>query len=484
MIYYPQAAVTLGILWEDWDGKVNLQNDVYELICTPKALDVEINSYKEADTARVILDYKNFPFDPRSIRSLKITCHMADLGSLFDSSGRPNLISPVDVTQLSDQQREKFRQSLEENTVFAGFADESTIDLNDDTREITIECRDQTSLLIDHKNTRSVKDLNRPFFEIIRDVLDTYESTKHIEIEARPAELVSLTPSLAKVSPDINDSKKNVKPGETMWDYIVDLCNRVALVPFIELDKLVITEPRVLYKDSNRSLFTWGHNLKTLRFKRKMGRNKGINIEVRSMNYEEKKPISVKYPEDSPGGKAQTVPNIVDGENKPKVAPYHVFLLPNIVDTSILLKQAENIWNEMARQEMAGSLSTREMLICMERKDNDTKVDHMKITDIKMGTPLEIQVEPDDAKVLGTLQGKGVDAMRKYLVNRCYPTRVADALAQCFELMRKTVTPFYTTKARFSVKPQGFQADIEFINFIEIDENITGTAVPKGESLE
>jgi prophage tail gpP-like protein len=483
MIYYPQSAVTLGILWEDWDGKVNLTDEVYELVAVPKDLEIEINSYKEADTARITLDYKNFPFDPRSIRSLKVTCHIADLEKLFDAQGNPTVLSPVDVTQLTDQQREKFEQQLRENTVFAGFADESTMEFNDGAREIVIEARDQTSLLIDTKYPRTTTKLDQPFFDTIRSVLDTYESTQHIKIEARPASLITSTPIIASASSDINDATKNTKPGESMWDYIVDLCNRVALIPFIELDKLVITEPRILYTDSNRSLFTWGHNLRTLRFKRKLGRNKGINIEVRSLNELSKEVISVKYPEDSPGGKAQTIPHIVDGENKTKVAPYHVFLLKNIVNSDILLKQAENIWNEMARQEMEGSLSTKEMLICMEGKDERTKVDHMKITDVKMGTPIEVQIEAEDAKVLGTLEGRGVDAMRKYLVSRCYPTRVADAISQSYELMRKTATPYYTTKARLTVNQSGFQADIDFINFIEIDKNITGTAVPKGQSL-
>lgn len=487
-LFYPQSAVILDLLWEDW-GKANKTlGKNYPLILMPKQLEVNINNYKEADTAKIVLDYANFPFEPRSIRNIRVTCSMADMGRLFDAQGRPDFLSPNDITTLSETARENFMKKLDEATVFVGYADQTEIQFNDDNREVTLECRDQTSLLIDRKFPRKLLDLNKDLHTLIRQILDSSEETEPLKIEWRPDTLQASTPIIASVSPDINDAKKSIKRGESSWDVINDLCTRVALIPFIELDKLVITQPRLLFADSTRNLLSWGENLTGLNFKRRLGRDKGINVEVRSLNLKTKQVIKVKYPEDrldSHGlpGKAQTIKKISDGEVKEEPAPYHVFFVPNIVNTNVLLDRAEDIWNEMARQELEGSLTTKNMTLCSRKTIGGTTHTDFSTLHIRMGTPLDIQIEATDLAELGTLKGKGVGAMREYLTEKCYAPQVADALAKSFQLMREINTPFYTKNVRLSMNhSQGFSADIDFINFIELDKTLTGTAVPKSQS--
>lgn len=486
-IFYPQGAVILEILWEDFSKDKPTLNQSQPLIVQPKELTVEINNYKEADTAKFTIDYKNFPFEPRTIRNVKVTVSMTNQGELFDTKGRPSLLAPTDVTTLSPAAQKTFKNQLKEATVFIGYVDESEVDFNDDTREVKMECRDLTSLMIDRKAPRTLLDLTGDVFGIVRQILDSSDETSPIQIEVRPESLKDSTPTIAKISSTIDDKKKSPKNQETLWDVITDVCGRVALVPFMELDTLVITKPRLLFTNTTRRALVWGSNLRSLRFKRKLGRDKGINVEIRSLDPLSKTVRAVRYPEKSTGEngifsegveKPQSIKKVVEGEIKEETAPYHIFFVPDITDSSVLMDRAEDIWNEMARQELDGSLSTKEMLIC-----DKTASAEFNTLDIKMGTPIEIQIEPNDLAVLGTLKGKGIAAMRRYLVDQCYRPDVAQSLAESFDLMRKFATPFYTKKVSLKLSQSaGFSADIDFINFIELDPTVTGTTLPKGDS--
>lgn len=471
-VYYPQAACILEILWEDWStNKLDLTK-THLLVVQPKDITVEINNHKEADTCRFTIDYKNFPFEPRAIRQMKVTVAMKNMEKLVDPSGKFVQIAPINELTLSTEGRAQFSKQLLEAVVFAGFADESEIMLDDARREVVIECRDQTSLLIDRKQARTSITLDRPIKTIIRQILDQSDSTKPIQIEFRPADLESTVQNIAQVSADITDAKKQTKSNETAWDVINDLCERVALVPFIELDKLVITKPRILFAKSRRRVLTWGINLKSLSMKRKMGRDKGINVEVRSLDIKNKKVVKAEYPFDVTGQR-QTINKIVNGETKSEPAPKHVFFMPDIIDSNILLDRAQDIWHEMARQELEGSLATKEMILC------DKDGTEFSVLRFKMGAPLEIVVEPEDMKALGSLQGKGLEAMRQALVQRCYDPSVALALAKSFQEMRSKVPPFYTKRVQLTLsRGQAFEAKIDFINFIELDPSVL---YPKAE---
>ncbi len=490
-VYYPQAVVSLEMIWEDWGQPGIIETRSNILVLTPKNLEVQINNYKEADTARITLDYKTFPFEPRVIRTIKVTAYMANMEGLLDEKLQPIRLFPLNPKDTSDASIKKYQEQLKDRVVFVGFADESTIQFNRDTREVVIECRDQTSLLIDTKHSKSILDLNLGLTALIQKILRTYKSTEPLadRIEFRPPELETSVPNLAAASTDIGDAKKNSRKSESSWDVIVDLCNRVALVPFIELDKLIITRPKVIYNYSDKILFVWGKNITNMRIKRKIGRNKGLNIIVRSLVVDNisakgEHVIQVKYPFDKTG-KAQTVKKIVDGKVEEEEAPYHVFFLPQIGDRQKLLERAEDIWEEMARQEIEGTISTKCMVLCQGTKNNaeSQNIKQISAMDIKMGSPIDVKIDTKDLEALSQVRGKGIGAMRDKLIELCYPPQVANALANTYELMRKIATPLYTKKVTFKISAsQGFAMDIDYINFIELDEALAGTDLKKAES--
>ena len=79
--YYPQAAVKLRILPEDFQltSDASLQLPI-EVIVQAKKLTVTRNDYKTTDTFNMTIDYKNFPFDPRTIRACGVIIYMQDMG--------------------------------------------------------------------------------------------------------------------------------------------------------------------------------------------------------------------------------------------------------------------------------------------------------------------------------------------------------------------------------------------------------------------
>ena len=93
--YYPQAAIILRVLWEDF----NLENDkelkkVYTIPILARSMSVKINDYTKADTFTAEIDYKNFPFDPRTIRSLGVSIFVQNMEKVFRNDNQLNLLEP------------------------------------------------------------------------------------------------------------------------------------------------------------------------------------------------------------------------------------------------------------------------------------------------------------------------------------------------------------------------------------------------------
>ena len=132
-IYYPQAAMTLRITWENFGSAQDFDlNKVHVLRITPKRVNVKINDYTKADTFSCEIDYKNFPFDPRTIRALGVTVHIQNMKGIRDKYGNIKRIEPQD--NLIDTE--------DNDIVFQGFADEDSISLDDSNRMVSFEGRD------------------------------------------------------------------------------------------------------------------------------------------------------------------------------------------------------------------------------------------------------------------------------------------------------------------------------------------------------
>lgn len=462
--------MVIRVLWENLQRNTNILEAKYDLPITPKRVEVNINSYKEADTFNCDLDFKNFPFDPRSVRALGVSIYMENMKKLRDDHGQPVRIIPS-----------------KDNIVFVGFADEETIKFDENAGMASFSGRDYTSLLIDRAfvNKDGVAptiDLGVPLDRTIQLLLSALPETEAIKVENRTGETL---PAIAKFSPDYSPlaTQKNVDKKDKYWEVIQDLVARAALVAYIELDKLVITSPRVLYGATKAKQFIYGKNLKSLEFKRKMGRVKGYNIMVQSLNYQRKEVLQAKIPEQAsdsfiaatgiPKEQVKIPKQSSNGQITQDAAPYLVFNVPNIADQNHLIKIGEKIFEEVSRQEIEGSAVTKDMLVAEIRaneaghaavggkSDSARSDDGFDVLKIRNATPIAIFIDWEDMQAISQLRDEA--QRRKYLEDHCFAPKVAAALAQ---VIGKQPNVFYTRSVKFSMDPDGFSCEVDFINYV------------------
>jgi hypothetical protein len=456
-LYYPQGALILNVRWEDFGTGDAVLQEVDKMPVLARTLSVEINDYTEADKFSATIDYNSFPFDPRCIRSLGVTICIEDKKGVFVGNSL-DLIEPN-----------------EENIVFLGFADESSISFDDDAQTIKIEGRDFTSLLIDAKRVNtSFIPLSKPIDKIIEGLLNEQEATKDIEIVNNSGEDL---PVLSDVAPDFNPvtAVKNQKRKETYWDIIQNIISRTALIAYIDRDKLIIDKPQNIYRKRNIKQFIYGGNIKNLSFSRKLGRLKDFNVKVLSLNMDSKKVLEAKIPEEATdpniAGPRVTIPQLdKDGKKiePPKDADFITFRIPEVTSKEELIKIGESIFEEMSRQQIEGSLKTFEMEI-PEELDNisngykDTKP--VSFNQIRNGSAINVLFSMDETQVINSSSSKAEKV--KFLQRRGYPRDVAEAFASS---LNRINTPFYVKSVMFELSQEdGFTMDIDFINFIDID---------------
>ena len=456
----------MRIRWEDFEqsGTSSIQ-DIYELAVLGKRASVNVNDYTQADTFDCELDYKEFPFDPRCIRAVGVTIAMQDQGKMFKTNNGLNLIQPrADVY-------DKNGNLIPGNVIFQGFADDSTITFDDSKRTVRLEGRDFTSLLIDRKYLKGAVDLTQTVDTVLKTILADLAETAKIELINK---VEGDLPILSKFwgEQDILAGKRSVKKDESYWDVIQDIVARAGLIAYIELDKLILSKPRILYDKSKAKKFVYGKNLSQLEFKRKIGRRKNFNVIVRSMNLNTKEVLSAKIPAEGTevwsvssgiANKEVTLPTLKsDGtgagvQESPQVAPYISFRVADVADKDHLVLVGQEIYEEMSRQQLEGSFSTKEMAT------SDKSGNRFDLLGLRNGTPIEIEIDQSDLQRLKRITT--VEERARFLISRGYSTRIAQIFAAN---LGRFSTTFYTKAVTFTLdENQGFECKVEFINFIE-----------------
>lgn len=465
--YYPQAAVKLRILPEDFKlvSDASLQRP-YEVIVQAKNLSITSNDYKTTDTFNMKLDYKNFPFDPRTIRACGVVIYLQDMAKI------QNLV-PSNA-----------------NAVFAGFVDTETINLDDSKQEVSFEGRDFTSLMIDQKYLINAPiSEQQPLDQAIREFLKQVPALRAIVVVNRTGDEL---PSLGKFYPDHASplqGQKNPGHKDSYWTLIQDACARAGLICFMQLENLIITTPKNQATTAGDDIkFIYGRNIKSLEFKRKLGRIKGINISVRSRVGKEV--IQAKIPFDAEQSwcdafgvkKAEvTVPVLlptgqVDDKAAPTPAPYLGFNIPKIAVQSQLIKIGQTLYEQYSLQQLEGELSTKEMIghgpvksasagAFTARAQTGTQLSSAKkydLTQLKKGQSLSIEIATDDLDEIGRYQDRAT--REQYLMRKGYKREVA-------ALFAKTMGKF---SPRMQVKSyimnfdqdSGFDLKVQFQNIL------------------
>ena len=485
-VYYPKSLVQIDAVLHDYGD--SSQKPEFHFVLTPVSVLVNKNSYSEADTFSLTARFEDFPFDPRLIRSVRVTIFILDLKEIRDFTSQ-------------DLQKSKGK------IVFTGFADTHTIQLNESERVVKMDGRDYTALLIDStfdnanlidsegKRTRKIN-RNRPVKEIIRDLLNNVPSAKNIEIDDRTEgkgerNLQKIAPNFKLTSgEEVSDGKFfYTEKNDSYWDVIVSICETVALIVYIELDKLVLSTPRVLYQggiQGKQSIpFVYGFNLMNLEFHRNLGKKKRFNIVLRSFDLRKNLRAQVSIPRDATQEWADSM-NVnkgvvmvkelnAEGVAESRVAPAYSFLFGDY-SRDELIEYGQKIFEEYTRQQVEGSCDTHEMVV------NDSRGVEFDLLQLKIGTPIQIEIAQEDVKNIlrtGPEGDKVSDGDRvAYLVKRGYPKKVAEDLIHAVSKGTGKLRPtFYTREVVLDMSDQGFSCRIGFVNYIQLGEKIAGKLV-------
>lgn len=460
-LYYPQAGVDLIVRWENYgqDNDPELNKTTY-LSVRPKIVTVNINDYAEADGFEMVVNYQDFPFDPRAIRSMGVTIYIQDMKSLYDETGRKLNIKPAKNNKL-------------DNVIFLGFADEESIILNDNDRTIKFSGRDFTSLYLDAPYIERPLPVDSTVDQIILALSQQLKSTESIQVVNRTG---GKLPILSQFSSSFSETggKRNTRKNETYWDVIQDLARKAGLIAYIELDKLIITKPRALYAQSQAVQFIYGKNLENLQFKRKMGRQKDFNILVRSLDIKNKNVIEVKIPEEAtdewcaeygiPKKRVQIEKITAKQEEQKEDAPFISFLVPDVNNVLQLTEIGQNIFEELSRQQLEGSLSTKDMIVGIGPTSNPVEFD---VTKLRTASPLLIEII-DDRELYKLRRFATVQERVTFLMEKGYARQVATVIAISLGRFNPV---FYLKSIELQFdNNDGFTANIDFLNFIEVEK--------------
>lgn len=457
-VYFPQCTAILRVRWENVKPNNNSFEEVSDLPILCKSVRVSINDYTQADTFDIEVDYKNFPFDPRCIRAVAVTIAMEDAKRVFSGDNSLKYIVP----RISGNNP---------NVVFIGFADEERITFNDSTRTVRLEGRDYTALLIDKKYNKGAISLEDTVDKVIAGILADAKETEAIKLNNQVQGDLPILSSYWGEK-DLLSGKRGVKKDETYWDVIQDIVRRAGLIAYIELDKLVLAKPRNIYDKTKAKKFVYGKNLLSLEFSRKIGRRRGFNIVVRSLNLNSKEVLEAKIPAEATQewsdatGISNTEVKLktlkADGtaevKEKEDVAPYMSFLVADVSSKDHLIEIGQQLYEEIGRQEIEGNMETAEMATA------DGLNKEFNILQARNGTPLQIFLEQGDMKVLAD-SNKNRANVAQYLISRGWPSKVATIFSQKYNEFSNI---FYTKSVEFTLNNEsGFRAKFDFVNFIE-----------------
>jgi hypothetical protein len=479
----------------------------------PQQVTVERNAMKDADTAKITLDFRDVPVDPRVVRACFVSISIGTAGADEYEAGMAGK-RREDGSLRSLVARESGEElRLDSDTRFTGFVDVWRVEYREDGDTVELECRDVSAVLRDQRfysqdGRAQTVDLNKPIAEGIQKVVDQFPSTRGIKVvfgtPVNPDDpLAVLTPDFGPTPSGIMPRTRKSKKGkqvkaqpkvlnQSVWDHVTDVVLRLGLVPVLRGFTLFLLEPRVLFADLTAARrMVWGRNIKTLRVARKLGGIKTDTIEVRSYDATIGRTRWARYPvlqgeptsgilgqAGSPQPTATRANNV--GPTGKADESVRVLSVPAVSDLKTLERVAESVFNEIGRQEIEGELETDDF----ESFDSQEEADLLRLLP---GEPVQVLVAlPVDtggalsapsaekpARASSSLQeltAQSVAARADYLASLGMSQRTAERLAIAQEKVR-LISTFRVSKVAISWDTEdGVSLAISFYNFIVVRE--------------
>lgn len=442
--YYPRHALRILAVLEDFTGNPTAAEDARDWVVVPRAARLERNDIHTADKLVAEVDFHEFPFDPRLIRTAAVAYFAGDTGGGV--------------------------LARDERTLrFLGTLDSPESALGEDALKVTLECRDYTAFLLDKKATAAMQvSLDRSLRDILVELLATL-----------PGEQATLLrPVLHDAQgtgiewPTVHGGGRRsarlpVEPKDTLWSVILRVVQMTGLVCWIELDTLVVSTPRNATASARPMRFAFGQNLSDLRLKRNT-QNLTRPVALTQYDPASGQRTTATYPPEPRAARAGGGRGRGPGRGqRPHAALSHAgrastgtqdalaeeFNITGHRTEAQLLEAAEHAYRTRAQTEIEGSLTTHEL-----------RVGDQDVYSLTAGDLLRAEI---DEHTRAAFEGARDSASReRYLLARGYPAAVAAALAQSWEHLDRVAQPFSIRKATFALDDRAFQLDLDFQNLL------------------
>lgn len=429
-LYYPRCKVLLSCLLEG-----NPVPATFSAI--PISVEVERNSARKADTARIELDYRDFPIDPRGISSIHVSIHM-------ENSRTAN--APMAPTPL--------------NKRFIGLVDEPRTTLSEATNTVRMECRDYTGIWLDYRWPTQLK-----VGAISGPSLPTPQGTTlQLAVEYMRGIVTPLTKPAIFTDPTAKDVDIWLRTGkeafasdedENAWDVLSALCDLFGLVPVWNLDQLEIrspTEPK-----ATQAFMVYGRNVERLEFRRNLKRNKGKQVKIVGWNPFLGVATEAVWPTEALIAADGQHTKLSEG-GKPKTRIEQVqYNVEGPYTYPDLLLIAKSVHAELSQNELQGTLETRDM----------TDMAETGLLGLQNGDVLFVDLGPEDHAAISAMSPAEAIAhlSNPTRANSIDPT-VAAALVQSWQTAQRS-SQFYVLEAAHRWdRGDGYRLQVKFRDFI------------------
>jgi hypothetical protein len=452
----------------------------------PSEVTHERNTPREADVVTIRVPFRDFPLPARIVRSIGVVWYAGTVSAANYAAGLRNSFANKDgktgpLLSVLTPSRQNLR--------FVGFADGAEEDY--DAGVITIRARDYTGVLLDERVKPDVLksiEIDQALDLVILSLLRQFPggACRGLTVEFSPfvgengAE--QEFPNVAQVLGKPAKFRRGKAPSlsatyggadVSYWDLLTDLCSLCGYLPTIEEDRLRVLPPRNLFTGQGtfrRTVTTpsgstevltarrmvQGHNVDSVRFARKFGRQAIPAIEVRSVAPGLRQPIVSRFPPDS--ATPRTKANNVQPSGRGASERSELVLIRGVSSQAEVDRIARGLWQELARQEWTGSYMTKHLASVGGDNDNPD------LLDLRAGDPLELVLQRAGASSgvllsIANLQTRGaqIDA----LVRRGISQPAAIAIADVYSAARALGSTFRTRTVTYSWQLGGAQPRVQ-----------------------
>jgi len=453
----------------------------------PVSATIERNGLAQADTATIELAWVDAPIDPRVVRAAHVQLVIGSVSADDFEAGVSRSSTRTDGTLTSIVASE-----LEGVTEFVGFVDRWAVDYSEKGDRVRLECRDMSAPLRD----RQLGDGERidMSLAIDRAVASFCErlgpTTAGLEVvfqgEGDAPTPVASMPQRRRPRRG-QQATRGASGGDRMsaWDHITDVVRSVGFIPMMRGFRLVIVEPRTLYSTEGVTRMVYGRDLEQLRFERSLLGVTVPTIEVRCYDSERGVTQRARYPV----AEGQRSTGVVGQDQAPRpgranrVPPsgstpddaIRVMSVTGITDLAVLERIARGAFEQLGRQEIEGSFSTKDIW------SFETDPADADLLDLDAGSAVELlmtQADDQDARVEGSgeavtlarITAMSRERRRDYLISIGWDRDVAERFSALQDATGfQTVFRVSRCSLRYSAD-NGVSVSVDFINFITVRE--------------